>query len=285
MTAAPAPLSPSQAEHYLECGFRWYLRHVLHMPEPTTPALAIGRAVHQVADALLRAKGAARQAGRPCDVTTEDVTDLAQDLTRESLREIDAPDSPDPEIQEERAADAAALCNQVEAMCQLWWRQAAPSIEPAAIELPVSGVIAGIPVCGIVDILDVSGAVIDLKTASKRPQGISASHYLQLVTYAMLTTPAALIAPDPHAEWMTRRAPTPAARLDTLTKTKAPGYYSHSLAIDDDACRYAESIYPMVAEAIADGLYLPRRSSNLCSRRHCPYWQTCEAEYGGNVRP
>jgi len=41
----------------------------------------------------------------------------------------------------------------------------------------------------------------------------------------------------------------------------------------------------MVATAIADGLYLPRRSSNLCSRRHCPYRQTCEAEFGGAVRP
>jgi len=51
------------------------------------------------------------------------------------------------------------------------------------------------------------------------------------------------------------------------------------------AARYAESIYPMVAAAIGDGLYLPRRSSNLCTRRHCGYWQTCEAEYGGSVRP
>jgi hypothetical protein len=38
------------------------------------------------------------------------------------------------------------------------------------------------------------------------------------------------------------------------------------------------------SEAIADGLYLPRRNSNLC-RDHCPYWQTCEAEFGGSVRP
>jgi hypothetical protein len=255
------------------------------MPEPTTPALAIGRAVHKVADALLRAKGAARQGGRPCDVTADDVSDLAQSLTAESLREIDAPDSADPEIQEERAADAAELCNQVDAMCQLWWRQAAPSIEPAAIELTVSGKIAGIAVTGIIDILDVSGAVIDLKTASKKPQGISASHYLQLVTYAMLADPAALPARNPTADFQATRGSTQPARLDTLTKTRAPGYYSHSLTIDDDACRYAESIYPMVAEAIGDGLYLPRRSSNLCSRRHCPYWQTCEAEYGGAVRP
>src|ERR1017187_7545979 len=108
------------------------------------------------------------------------------------------------------------------------------------------------------DILDTSGRVIELKTASKKPQGISASHYLQVVTYAILTAPAQ---PPQDPDWPTPRS-GPGARLDTLTKTHAPGYYSHSLTVDDDAARYAESIYPMVAEAIGDGLYLPRRSSN-----------------------
>src|ERR1035441_7428587 len=281
MTATPSPLSPSQAEHYLECGFRWYCRHVLRIPEPVTPALAIGRAVHQVADALLRGKGADRQAGRACTITQADVEDLAPDLTHDAMATVDAPDTPDPDIEAERAQDRQDAANQVQAMCELWWRQAAPSIDPAGIEVPVSGVIAGVPVTGIVDILDTSGRGIELKTETKKQQRISASHYLQVVTYAILTAPAQ---PPQDPDWPTPRS-GPGARLDTLTKTHAPGYYSHSLTVDDDAARYAESIYPMVAEAIGDGLYLPRRSSNLCSRRHCAYWQTCEAEFGGSVRP
>src|ERR1039457_5467556 len=84
-----------------------------------------------------------------------------------------------------------------------WWRQAAPSIKPAAIELPVSGTIAGIPVVGVIDILDTSGRVIDLKTASERPQGISASHYNTCsLVYAMLTAPAA---PPSDPDWPTAR--------------------------------------------------------------------------------
>ena len=47
--------------------------------------------------------------------------------------------------------------------------------------------------------------------------------------------------------------------------------------------QYAESIYPAAQEAMRDGLYLPRRTSRLCSCKYCPYWQRCEREFGGQV--
>jgi hypothetical protein len=65
-------------------------------------------------------------------------------------------------------------------------------------------------------------------------------------------------------------------------RARAPGY---KLTVDDDAVRYAKSIYLMVAEAIGDGPYLPMRWSNPCTRLRCPYWQTCEAEFSGAVHP
>ena len=33
----------------------------------------------------------------------------------------------------------------------------------------------------------------------------------------------------------------------------------------------------------AAGEVLPRRSSNLCSRKHCAYWRECRDDYGGEV--
>lgn len=35
---------------------------------------------------------------------------------------------------------------------------------------------------------------------------------------------------------------------------------------------------------LREGAVMPRRSSLLCSRANCAYWQVCEAEYGGCVR-
>jgi hypothetical protein len=42
--------------------------------------------------------------------------------------------------------------------------------------------------------------------------------------------------------------------------------------------RYAEAIYPMVNQAMDEGLYLPNRGSNLCTRRHCAHWEARETE-------
>ena len=47
----------------------------------------------------------------------------------------------------------------------------APWIEPQAVELAVEGVIAGVRVQGIVDLLDMEGRIIDFKTAARRPRG------------------------------------------------------------------------------------------------------------------
>jgi hypothetical protein len=35
--------------------------------------------------------------------------------------------------------------------------------------------------------------------------------------------------------------------------------------------RLVERIYPLVAEGIAGGLYLPNRGSSVCSRRYCAF--------------
>ena len=62
---------------------------------------------------------------------------------------------------------------------------------------------AGVRVRRILDLLDTEGRVLEFKTASKRPNGVSAEHSLQLTTYAMITSGAGGL-----------------CRLDTVTKNK-----------------------------------------------------------------
>lgn len=81
--------------------------------------------------------------------------------------------------------------------------EAAGSLQPHVVEQTVQGEIAGVKVRGVVDLLDTDGRVFDFKTASKRPNGISAEHRLQLTTYAMIT---------PGASGL--------CRLEIVTKTK-----------------------------------------------------------------
>ena len=40
----------------------------------------------------------------------------------------------------------------------------------------------------------------------------------------------------------------------------------------------------LVQESMREGIYIPQRSSNLCSYKHCAFAATCEAEFGGRVK-
>lgn len=144
--------------------------------------------------------------------------------------------------------------------------EAAPSVQPRAVEQPVEGEIAGVKVRGIVDVLDVTGCVLDLKTASKRPHGVTVEYGLQLTTYAMITPGA-----------------SGSCRLDTVTKTKTAQVIQQTYKVGQEERRFAETLYPMVQDSIRDGIYPPHRGSPLCSRRHCGYWRECEREFSGRV--
>jgi hypothetical protein len=45
--------------------------------------------------------------------------------------------------------------------------------------------------------------------------------------------------------------------------------------------KMTEKLYPLVREAMREGIYLPNRSSSLCSYRNCSFAAVCEAEFGG----
>ena len=83
---------------------------------------------------------------------------------------------------------------------------------------------------------------------------------------------------------MVTPAASGACRLDTVTKGKTVSLVQKSFTVTEKDRQYAEVIYPMVQDSIREGIFLPRRSSSLCSRRYCGYWTDCEKEYGGSVR-
>jgi CRISPR/Cas system-associated exonuclease Cas4 (RecB family) len=144
-------------------------------------------------------------------------------------------------------------------------REAAPKIQPLAVEVPVCGEIAGVRVRGIVDILDAEGRIIDIKTASRKPSKISGDHAFQLATYATL------LADSVSGE----------TRIDSLVSTKDPQLVQIEHTPGESGRRLVERMYPLVAEGIANGLFIPNRARTLCG--YCGYARECEAEYGGAI--
>ena len=240
-------LSPSQVNTFLSCPAKWYFRYLIGLSEPATGSLALGTAFHATVAANFRQK-------------TSTHRDAPMDEMRARFDEEFVLAMADAELRDDE--DAAELADMGNAMLAVYMTEAAPSIQPGAVEKEVDGEIAGVKVRGFIDLLDTAGRIIDCKTAARRPAGVSAEHALQLTTYAMITPGA-----------------TGACRLDTLTKTKTVQLIQQAYEAGPEPRKLAESLFPMVQDSIRDGVYLPRRNSALCSRRYCGYWRACEREF------
>jgi RecB family exonuclease len=244
-------LSPSQVRTFRDCGAKWYYKYALGLPDPPNGSLVRGRVVHQMAEKFFRAK---------LDLGSPDPDDLQASFDQAW----------------DQAAGGAAfgadedvdlLKRQAAMLTRKYLDEVAPEIEPAALELSVQGVIGGVPVRGFVDLLDTSGRIIDLKTAARKPTGVNADYAFQLATYRQLC-------PGANGK----------ARVDTLVASKSPQVVTQEYTVSPADLKLTGKLYPLVREAMREGIYLPNRSSNLCSFKHCAFASVCEEEFGGRVK-
>jgi CRISPR/Cas system-associated exonuclease Cas4 (RecB family) len=122
-----------------------------------------------------------------------------------------------------------------------------------------------VKVRGIIDIIDDDGRIIDIKTSSRRPSKVSSDHAFQLATYTHLLG----------------QEVSGATRIDSLVATKDPQLVLIDHAPGESGRKLVEQIYPLVAEGINNGLFIPNRASTLCS--YCPYKAECAKEFGGAI--
>ena len=253
-------LSPSQINKFLDCPANWYFKYLVGLPDPVTSSLAVGIAVDNALSHYFRAKaqGVEMPEGDVLDVVD---TAWADQEAEAAFREGENPDQ------------LHALCQR---LVRSYLTEMAPKVQPAvidgepAVQVRVEGMIAGVKVQGIIDLLTEDGTVIDLKTKRDKPGGVPADHMLHVTTYDLLC---------PHSRGRGEIHYMVEGRSEkSVAKTVL-----YTREIGPDQVQYAESIYPAAQEAMRDGLYLPRRTSRLCSRKYCPYWQRCEREFGGQV--
>ena len=244
-------LSPSQVSSIMDCAYRWHAKQVLKMPEPPTSNQILGRAVHAALAANFEQK-----CNTKVDLPVIGVLAVFRDAWAVLSAETEFHDAEDPV---ELGKTGGALVSK-------YMEEAAPRIEPAAVELRVEGAIAGVRVTGYIDLLDVHGCVIDIKTAKARPSSISPMHRFQVATYRYLTNRAG-----------------GSGRIDTLVKTKSPQLIQQSFSITEQELRAIHTIYPEAQALMRGDIHLPNRQSMLCSRRHCAYWRHCERKWGGEV--
>jgi PD-(D/E)XK nuclease superfamily protein len=246
------PLSPSEVNTFFACSARWNFKYRERFPNSTTGALAVGISFHTAQKVNFSQK---RETGE--DLPLEGVRMVFRDAWNELLESTQFRDDEEP--------DELKACG--EALLTKYMDEAAPRIQPAEVELPVSGMIGGVKVSGKIDLLDVYGRIIDIKTAGKKPSWIDPNYRFQVATYKRL---------EPRASGE--------ARLETVTKTKTIQLVQQTFTINQADRQSIETLYPLALQGMRAGIYWPNRASYFCSRDHCPFWRACEARYGGTVK-
>lgn len=242
-------LSPSQASCYLSCSARWRFKYILGLPDPAGGGAVRGKAVHKAVEYYMRAKMAGvvldtQAVMHDWDVMWDEASEGAEFAAHEDVESL--------------KTSGAILATK-------YLEEAAPHIEPAAVEVPLAGRINGVAVRGIADIVTTDGTVIDLKTASRKPSGVSGDHAFQLATYVELCNES-----NGHA------------RIDSLVSTKEPQLVQIGHTPGASGHYLVERMYPMIVDAIIGGLFMPNRASTFCTK--CPYARECEGEFGGQVQ-
>lgn len=243
-------LSPSQLSTWLDCAARWMFRYIEGRPDPSTPTQALGRAVHAAVGEAMQYR-----------INTGETLDAEKALSAFCAawaREAEGVEGFEVEAALKLGAEGVGLT-------EIYLDQA--GLEPAAAEINVDGEIGGVRVRGIVDILDIEGRVIDVKTSSRAPSSMGGRARLQAATYSTL-------APGANGKM----------RVDTLVRGRNPRLVRHEAMMTDADRRALDRLYPLAQAGMRSGVYAPNRESKLCSRHNCPYWRACEAEYGGEVR-
>jgi RecB family exonuclease len=143
-------LSPSQINTYMTCPAKWYFHCLIGLGEPTTGALALGKAFHATLAQNFRHKLITRR-----------------DMEAKELGDVFAEEWPvaiaDAALRDDENAEELAATGRI--LVAAYRAEAAIPLQPLAIEQTVQGEIAGAKVRGIVDLLDTDGRVLDFKTA------------------------------------------------------------------------------------------------------------------------
>jgi putative RecB family exonuclease len=245
-------LSPSQIACFSQCAAKWYYKYALNLKERPNSNLTLGTSVHAGIAHAMQWKVETGKYPDPDCVTGIYNLAWSEQSDETEFREDESPG-------EIRTAG--------ESLIRKYMAEAAPRIKPAQVEIEVSGLIAGVPVRGRIDVLEENGTIRDLKTAARKPEPeITGRNAMQLAIYAAIT---------PGASGQ--------VAIDTLVKTKTPQLVQIEQKLDAEDRRAPELQLPVIRDAMRSGYYAPNRDALTCSRRNCGYWRECQSEFGGKV--
>lgn len=238
-------VSATQISMYRDCPRQWAYRYVLGLKAPPGGALVVGSGVHAAAEIGMLAK--LEGGGNP---KPDDMAGLAADYVDGQVKDGD--------IVLDDGEDAGALKDRAASLATAWATEAAPHVDPVAVEIEFNVPMAGVPVIGRMDVVT-DTRVVDWKTKRRnKPNRNDVVTSVQTEIYA-------------------RAANKPVTYVYMVDQAKGVSVVDVELDPGESAQAraMAESTVRGVAEGMALGVWPRNRSSWRCSAKACGYYERC----------
>jgi len=251
-------LSSSRVTTFLICPYRYYCQYCLELWKPANIALAIGTVFHDTTKHNYLQK---------CDTY--------RDLPLDDVLAIFSAGFDEHEIELRQGEDRGIEKDSGIMLLAEYQSVIAYKIQPVEVEQMFTMTFSNKPwpFTGRVDLVSDDGIVIENKTTARGLNRPRDTHLLQTYGYT-------------SAMRRKLQSPDMEARIDYGVRGKVPRILSFPVEVTEAEERYFLTLLSGVAKGIeAEIWYANRVNNNLCSQRYCRYWQECEAENGGRVKP
>jgi hypothetical protein len=152
-------------------------------------------------------------------------------------------------------------------------RSISPKIIPQFVEIRIEAQVNGadkdydVNLSGQLDCIDIRNTLIDHKTSSRMKTSVDESYILQQSAYKLLAE--------------THNYKIAGSRIDYLIRKAQPEIKSFAVKTET---KFLLGVLKLMIQTIKHETYIPNRSSYLCSRKYCTFWQLCEDKMGGTVK-
>lgn len=245
-------LSPSQINTLLSCEAKFFFRYAMDMKIQPSGSLTFGKSYDVALNTNAEQKIESKQ-----DMKVSDIQDIFSTEFDKLSPETDWKEENSGEVKDTGIGLIKAYTNEI-----------APLVQPVKVQGEYHIDINGVQVMGFTDI-ETETLVIDNKTSGKTPSGVSNDYLIQTATYKLMTGKD--------------------AELHFGIKNKKPITKILPVPLDNTDLEYVKGLYVNMADRkekiLSEELKpIPNRSSNLCSRKWCGYWNICELTHGGKVK-
>ena len=274
-----AYLSVSAINTYLKCPTQFEHRYIDRQRGPSSAAAMQGKCMHTVIEHAYRYKKTELE-----DPTQEFIQDTYTDAFMENIahrKEL---------LRDEHETDDF-LALQGNVVLETWRKLKLPKVNPVDIEVTYMQNVAGVPLVGVIDLVDhqdlgipaTQGAnrrydpfahkVVDTKTVKRTWNQDMADNSLQLSMYSIATG-----LPDLRVDCLVKG--NPKSIINAGTRTKGPSIVELDTRRRAGQNQWAMQLVTQVARAIQAGSFPPcSPESWACSAKYCGFWGMCRGKY------